>query len=229
MRNRKTYLGKVCAKHRDLLGERFPANHTCIQCARDAGAKLRRARGIAPRAKADAEISAARIRARDLERNRRRRTDPAYNIKQIERKRLWRAKNRDRHLAVSRASERAYKLANPHRRLAKNLRHRLRKAMLGETRGISAVRDLGISIESFRAYIEKLFSPGMSWSNYGKWHLDHIRPLTVFDLSDDAQVRRACHYTNIQPLWARDNQAKYCKPHPERWSASWRFAEDILK
>lgn len=84
--------------------------------------------------------------------------------------------------------------------------------MIGQTRGASAVSDLGMSIPEFRGYIASKFQPGMTWENYGKWHLDHIHPLALFDLTDDDQARAACHYSNIQPLWAIDNQRKSCKP-----------------
>lgn len=83
--------------------------------------------------------------------------------------------------------------------------------MLGETRGFSAVRHLGISIPEFREFIESKFLNGMSWSNYGEWHLDHIVPLARFDLSKDDQVMIACNYKNIQPLWAEDNMKKGSK------------------
>ena len=148
------------------------------------------------------------IRAYDRARNARRRKDPEFAEAQSKRKARWRTANRDKHLATSRAYDAEQLRTNLQRRLSKNLRHRLRKAMLGETRGISAVRDLGVSIEEFKAWIESKFICGMTWFNYGEWHLDHIKPLASFDLSVDAQVKAACNYKNIQPLWAKDNLIK---------------------
>ena len=65
-------------------------------------------------------------------------------------------------------------------------------------------------MQFFKDYIESLFQPGMTWENYGRrgWHLDHIIPLTHFDLTIRKQFLRACHYANLQPLWAKDNIKK---------------------
>lgn len=211
-------VGKICARHPELEGLRFKRNHSCVKCDAEACARKRdQRREAAGKAKfipMSPEAAKEQIRQRDLLRNRQRRLDPEYSVKQLERKRAWREKNIDRLREVNRAYDAKQMAENIQRRLSKNLRHRLRKAMLGETRGISAVRDLGMSITEFRAYLEARFLPGMSWENYGKWHIDHIRPLKSFDLTDPAQARAACHFSNLQPLWAIDNIRKWSRTQP---------------
>lgn len=69
---------------------------------------------------------------------------------------------------------------------------------------------LGCSAEYFKEYIEKKFKPGMNWDNYGKlgWHLDHIKPLSLAKNVNDVINGKFFHYTNLQPLWAKDNILK---------------------
>jgi hypothetical protein len=65
---------------------------------------------------------------------------------------------------------------------------------------------LGCDFDTFKTHIERKFTNGMSWSNYGKWHLDHIYPIskaTSFEMA-----LKLNHYTNFQPLWAKDNISK---------------------
>jgi hypothetical protein len=172
-----------------------------------------------------------RDKRKEAVRNAKRRADPVYAAAQVERKRRWRAANRDRHLRVCRAYDAKQLRENPQRRLSKNLRHCLRKALLGQTKGASIVSLLGCTLDQFRAYIESMFAPNMTWNNYGirGWQIDHIRPLVSFDLSEARQVAEAFHYTNIQPLWASDNQRKYCKLHPETWPNNWRIATETVQ
>lgn len=95
-------------------------------------------------------------------------------------------------------------------KLARRLRDRVRK-VLKRGKGVrvgSAVRDLGCTLGYFKSHIEAQFYDDMSWANYGEWHLDHIKPLALFDLSDREQFLQAVHYTNYQPLWAADNWRK---------------------
>ena len=72
---------------------------------------------------------------------------------------------------------------------------------------------LGCSIPEFKEWIASQFEDGMSWDNYGLhgWHIDHIRPCASFDLTDPEQQKQCFHYTNQQPLWAKDNMAKGAK------------------
>jgi hypothetical protein len=57
----------------------------------------------------------------------------------------------------------------------------------------------------------------MTWQNHGThgWHIDHKKPLSLFDLSNEEQLRAACNYTNLQPLWAHDNLVKGNKYYKE--------------
>ena len=97
-------------------------------------------------------------------------------------------------------------------RLAKNLRSRINNIIRGRLKSGSALRDLGCSVEFLIKHLESQFEPGMSWDNYGQWHIDHIKPLASFNLEIREEFLEACHYTNLQPLWAEDNLKKGARP-----------------
>jgi len=92
------------------------------------------------------------------------------------------------------------------------LRTRIRHALFGRDKDKKSrtMELVGCSIKELMAHIESKFSPGMSWDNCGKigWHIDHIRPCAAFDLTDPEQQKRCFHYSNLQPLWAKDNLSK---------------------
>lgn len=99
--------------------------------------------------------------------------------------------------------------AEPQFRIAQLLRSRLRRALIGKKKTGSAVELLGCSIDDAVTHIERQFHKGMTWANRGtKWHLDHIRPLAGFDLTDPDQLSQACHFTNLMPLPASENISK---------------------
>jgi hypothetical protein len=72
------------------------------------------------------------------------------------------------------------------------------------------VKSLGCSVEELKILLELKFAPGMTWDNWGigkdKWNIDHIRPLA--SASDQQELEKLCHYTNLQPLWFIDNIVK---------------------
>jgi len=68
---------------------------------------------------------------------------------------------------------------------------------------------LGCSMEDFISHIASQFTEGMALENHGEWHLDHVVPIVLAKTEED--IIRLNHYTNFQPLWARDNLSKGCK------------------
>lgn len=93
-------------------------------------------------------------------------------------------------------------------RIKHNLRTRFNLAIKNNSKKSSIINLLGCSIPKFKEYIEKQFIDDMTWNNYGQWHIDHIKPCCGFDLSDKKQQQICFHYTNLQPLWAKDNLSK---------------------
>lgn len=93
-------------------------------------------------------------------------------------------------------------------RLKTNLRSRINMAIKKGWKSGSSVKDLGCSVEYLKKHLESKFQEGMSWDNYGYWHIDHIKPLSKFDLTKREDFLEACNYKNLQPLWARENIKK---------------------
>lgn len=102
------------------------------------------------------------------------------------------------------------KKEDPNFKLAGNLRTRLLRSISTESKAGSAVRDLGCSIAELKLYLESKFQAGMTWENHGRkgWHIDHVIPLSKFNLSNREDLLKACHYSNLQPMWAIDNIRK---------------------
>ena len=98
-------------------------------------------------------------------------------------------------------------------KLTQALRVRLNKAIRNNQKVGSAVHDLGCTIEELKIHLENQFEEGMTWDNWKHdgWHIDHIKPLNSFDLSDREQFLKAYNYTNLQPLWKHDNLSKGAK------------------
>jgi hypothetical protein len=89
----------------------------------------------------------------------------------------------------------------------------LRKRILNVIKGKRRYRSidlLGCTVSEARVHLEKQFKEGMTWDNHGHygWHIDHIIPCSSFDFTDPEQQKKCFHYTNLQPLWWRENISK---------------------
>jgi hypothetical protein len=123
-----------------------------------------------------------------------------------DRHRKWREKNRQ-HL---RAYKRLRRANNPHLVLINRMRCRTWGAL---RRGLSqksgkTLALIGCSATELVGWIESQFSEGMCWERIAEIHVDHIIPLSAFDLNDEEQQRAAFHYTNLRPMWALENKRK---------------------
>jgi hypothetical protein len=102
---------------------------------------------------------------------------------------------------------RAYLAANPSQRIRNAVAARMWAALKGRTDGALFSR-LRYSAEDLVAHLEGKFADGMSWGNYGKWHVDHVKPCAAFDLTDPDQFSACWALDNLAPLWAGDNVKK---------------------
>jgi len=103
-------------------------------------------------------------------------------------------------------SHKLYLDSNISAKIAARIRTRIWIAI--KNKSCSLPEYLGCSLDDLVLHLELKFTDNMSWNNYGKWHIDHIKPLILFDLTDIDQLKQACHYSNLQPLWGKDNVSK---------------------
>jgi hypothetical protein len=122
----------------------------------------------------------------------------------------WCQKNKEKRRAYMNTYTKKRRDQDIQFRIITTLRSRFYQAVKKNHKTGSAIKNLGCSIIQLKSYLESKFLCGMSWDNYGLegWHIDHIKPLSAFDLSNEKEMLKACHYTNLQPLWAKDNLSK---------------------
>jgi len=90
------------------------------------------------------------------------------------------------------------------------IRGRLYYILKNNPKNSVILKDIGCSVSELKIYLEKQFTKGMNWDNWAfkGWHIDHDKPLSLFDLSNEEEFRKASHYTNLKPMWWRDNISK---------------------
>ena len=119
----------------------------------------------------------------------------------------YRDNNRELIRETNRKAFMKYK-SNPLNRIKHNMRCRIYDALTKGVKSASSQKMLGCTMDEYKIYLESLFVEGMSWDNYGDWHVDHIRPCADFDFEIISEQEACFHYSNTQPLWASDNFQK---------------------
>lgn len=130
-----------------------------------------------------------------------------------QRQNLYDIKNKDRLLEARRIWERDKLKNDVQYKLQKLLRGRIRIALKNGVKCHGTTELIGCSIQEFRDYMESKFKPGMTWDNHGEWHIDHIIPISWYNLENEYCLKAACNYKNMQPLWAKENYLKNDKRH----------------
>ena len=124
------------------------------------------------------------------------------------RKDRWKSKNLDKYNAYQRDYHHKRKEIDINYRLLKLMRSRMSIALKNNYKSGKTMDLTGCTMEFLRSHLESKFEDGMSWDNYGVWHIDHIIACANFDMSDPEQQKICFHYTNLQPMWGEHNMKK---------------------
>jgi hypothetical protein len=132
-------------------------------------------------------------------------------------------KVRERIAAKRRVRENAKRKTDPEFLIKKRTSCRIRKALrrVNACKSTKTIDLIGCSYSFLKQHIESKFKNGMAWDRLNSFHIDHIRPLSSFDLTDPDQLRAAFHWTNLQPLYPKENMYK-------RDKLDWNPTEDTL-
>ena len=131
--------------------------------------------------------------------------------KWLEYKKLYAKKHQEDIKIYAKMWKRQQMKKNINFRLKNSLCARMYKVLKSNTKVDKTYALIGCSPAYLKKHIESQFTEGMSWDNYGKFHIDHIIPCASFDLSKPEKQKKCFHYTNLQPLWAADNLSKGAK------------------
>ena len=153
--------------------------------------------------------------------------------KEIDKKDWQKRKNDKKHREYQKIYRREYdknkRKNDPLFRLKQNLSRRLREVL--KTNNIKknkrSLNYTGCTASDLHCYLETLFIDNMNWDNMGKggWDIDHRRPCSSFDLNNEDEQYMCFHYTNLQPMWHKDNMKKKDKFNPETFEYEWKGRE----
>lgn len=99
---------------------------------------------------------------------------------------------------------------NPMFRLTRRIASAIRLSLHGNKAGRKWQKLTGYTVAELKGHLEKQFQSGMTWDNYGEWHIDHIIPISAFNFTkpEDVDFKQCWALENLQPLWAQENLRK---------------------
>lgn len=98
------------------------------------------------------------------------------------------------------------KSKNKKQELSLDIRKRLRKFLFKQRGRDKFSPRYGCSANELKQHLENQFIDDMTWENYKNvWCLDHIKPLSLFDLTNLEERDKANHYTNLRPIKKEQN------------------------
>jgi hypothetical protein len=124
----------------------------------------------------------------------------------------WREKNIDKHRESKRNYERTRKANDPIYKLISNFRTAIYQVLKENNvdKNGHYFEVLKYTPEELINHLEKQFTDGMTWDNYGQWHVDHVMPISVHDIQEigDNEFMRCWSLSNLQPMWGDENIRK---------------------
>ncbi len=128
-----------------------------------------------------------------------------YRVKNKKRRQDYDKNYRLNNKDLKNKQNREYYIRNPHLKAWRCILKSTLKRM-GKIKESNTIDLLRYSALDLKNHITTLFTEGMSWSNHGKWEIDHIKPVSAFDKDTHPSIVNAL--SNLQPLWRRENRAK---------------------
>ena len=123
----------------------------------------------------------------------------------------WKKNNPEKKNKLQRLYRKRRNARDPGFKLLANCRTQIHRVLKGNIKSKKTKELLGCTVEELKRHLSSKFIDNMSFENYGKWHVDHIKPCAKFDFTKPEEQVKCFHYTNLQPLWAIDNIKKGAK------------------
>lgn len=117
--------------------------------------------------------------------------------------------------------------SSPRYKIMHSVRVGMWRVLRGGQKKSKALVLLGCSVDQLKSHLESQFTEGMTWDNYGKWHIDHIKPLSSVNPEIEQELKSVAHYTNLRPLWAIDNMKKGSLHDGKRYSKGKEVTDNL--